>query len=148
MELRRQRLVRFVPFSQLSPEDGDADTRSLAAAPVQPGGYGSLEGGDPAALIAERDAVRRSLAQLPEALRLPLLLSVVGGLSSSEIARLLEIGEVAVRQRLTRARKQFRALYAAESGEAVVETVPAAKERRVPTGMGTHLGRATRSEWG
>src|SRR5712692_9730498 len=64
-------------------------------------------GGDPAEIVAERDAVQRTMAQLPEALRLCLLLSVVGGLSSQEIGRQLALSEAAVRQRLSRARKLF-----------------------------------------
>ncbi len=77
---------------------------------------------DPADLIAERDAVQQTLVQLPETLRLCLLLSVVGGLSSHEIARALHLGEAAVRQRLTRARKLFQRLYLQESGEAITCT--------------------------
>ena len=57
---------------------------------------------DPADLIAERDAVQRTVAQLPETLRLCLVLSVVGGLPSHHIARVLGLGEAAVRQRLSR----------------------------------------------
>ena len=45
------------------------------------------------------------------------LLSVVGNFSSSKIARMLDLQEAAVRQRLARARKQFRQLYALENGE-------------------------------
>ena len=59
------------------------------------------------------------MARLPETLRLCLLLSVVGGLSSHEIARALHLGEAAVRQRLSRARKLFQRLYLLESEEAI-----------------------------
>jgi hypothetical protein len=88
---------------------------------VQPAGYGTQVGQDPADVIAERDAVRHTIAQLPESLRLCLLLSVVGGLSSREIARSLDLSEVAVRQRLSRARKLFQQLYLQESGETLIE---------------------------
>ncbi len=135
MHRRRRNRFRFVPFSQLETEQAGLEVISEAAAPVQEAWYGTQEGGDPAALIAERDAVQRSLARLPESWRIPLLLAVVGGFSSAEIARLLHLREVAVRQRLARARKQFRHLYAAESGEAVIEMIPALKERRVSPGM-------------
>src|SRR5215472_9063256 len=108
MYRRRQRLIRFVPFSEMEREETGADVISNLAAPVQPGGYCTVEGGaDPAYLVAERDAVGRALAGLPDPLRLPLLLSIVGGLSGAEIAHILGVGEAAIRQRLSRARKQF-----------------------------------------
>jgi RNA polymerase sigma-70 factor (ECF subfamily) len=120
MYRRRQRLIQFVPFSQMEPAQADADLISELAAPVQPGGYCTVEGGgDPAYLVAERDAVGRALAGMPDLLRAPLLLSVVGGLPSAEIARILGVGETAVRQRLSRARRQFKVRYAGESGEVV-----------------------------
>jgi predicted ArsR family transcriptional regulator len=57
------------------------------------------------------------MAQLPEALRFCLLLSVVGGLSSQEIGSQLGLSQAAVRQRLSRARKLFQRFYRQESGE-------------------------------
>ena len=74
---------------------------------------------DPADVIPEREAVRRALASMPETLRIPLLLSIVGGFSISEIARILQLREDAARQRLSRARKAFALYYAQESGEVV-----------------------------
>ncbi len=130
MYRRRRNRFRFVPFSQLESEHASLEVISEAAAPVQPAGYGTREGGDPATLIAERDAVQRSLARLPDSWRIPLLLSIVGGFSSAEIARLLQLKEVAVRQRLARARKQFRHLYAGESGEMLIERLSAASSSR------------------
>ena len=79
MHHRRRKRFRFVPFSQLETEHVGFEVKSLAAAPVQPAGYGTPEGGDPATLVAERDAVGRSLARLPDIWRVPLLLSIVGG---------------------------------------------------------------------
>lgn len=117
--------MRVVPFSSLREEEQEEmEIESIGerAAPVQPAGYGMRAAPDPADLIAERDAVQQTLAQLPETLRLCLLLSVVGGLSSHEIARTLHLGEAAVRQRLTRARKLFQRLYLQESGEAITRT--------------------------
>ena len=123
MALRRRRLVRFVPFSALRKEEQDERDDELVGerpAPVQPAGYGMDGAGqDPADLIAERDAVQQVMAQLPETLRLCLVLSVVGGLPSYQIARVLGLGEAAVRQRLSRARKLFQQLYLLESGEAI-----------------------------
>ena len=120
MQRRRRNIFRFIPFSRMQEgkeQETDSETLSEQAAPVQPVGYGVTEAEDPAELIAERDAVQRAMAKLPEALRLCLLLSVVGGLSSAEIAGTLDLKEAAVRQRLVRARKQFQQAYAHESGE-------------------------------
>src|SRR6266849_4097773 len=123
MALRRRRLVRFVPFSALRKEEQDDDELvGERPAPVQPAGYGmDGTGQDPADLIAERDLVQRTMAQLPETLRLCLVLSVVGGLPSHHIARALGLTEAAVRQRLSRARKLFQQLYLLESGEAITD---------------------------
>lgn len=125
MSRRRRSLVRFVPFAILrkeEQEESNADLGGERPAPVQPAGYGMgnvVE--DPADLIAERDMVRCTMAQLPETLRLCLLLSIVAGLSSHEIARALGLSEAAVRQRLSRARKLFQQLYLLESGKALSE---------------------------
>ncbi len=135
MHHRRRKRFRFVPFSQLETEHAGLEVISEAAAPVQPAGYGTPEGGDPATLVAERDAVQRSLARLPDIWRVPLLLSIVGGFSSAEIASLLHLKEVAVRQRLARARKQFRHLYAGESGAVLSEMISAPSSRRQSPGL-------------
>ena len=125
MALRRRRLVRFVPFSALRKEEQDERDDELVGerpVPVQPAGYGmDGTGQDLADLIAERDLVQRTMAQLPEALRLCLVLSIVGGLPSYQIARVLGLNEAAVRQRLSRARRLFQQLYLQESGEAVLD---------------------------
>jgi len=150
MQQRRRSLMRFIPFSRLrqaQQEEDDTDVLGNAIAPVQPAGYGTPDAGDPAAVVAEREAIRRTLVQLPEALRTPLLLSIVGGLSSSEIAALLDVGEAAVRQRLSRARQQFRRLYTAESGDTLVNdaatTVAPGRERRMPAPAGRMPARMT-----
>ncbi len=131
MYRRRQRLMQFVPFSQMETAEAGADVISELAAPVQPGGYCTVEGGgDLAYLVAERDAVGRALAGLPDPLRIPLLLSVVGGLSGAEIARILNVGETAIRQRLSRARRQFQARYVGQSGEVVSDPVAATEHGR------------------
>ena len=116
--------------------------QQLHAAPVQPAGYGGIEPENPAEMVAERDAVARTLARLPETLRVPLLLSVVGGLSSEEIAGILGVGEAAIRQRLSRARRQFKERYAAESGEVVRDTVATTAQQRVfaAPGVNPRLG--------
>ncbi|HCI82239.1 MAG TPA: hypothetical protein DHW02_21405 [Ktedonobacter sp.] len=142
MQRRRRSLFRFIPFSYLQSEQqedvGQEATieRTIAEQrlPIQPGGYASHDIEDPAEHIAEQDAVRRAMASLPENLRLCLLLSVVAGLSAPEIAPLLDINEAAVRQRLTRARKQFQQAYTRESGEQLVETQPERTSSRFANG--------------
>ncbi|HLZ59126.1 MAG TPA: sigma-70 family RNA polymerase sigma factor [Ktedonosporobacter sp.] len=124
MQRRRRNIFRFIPFSHMqeeSQQEVERQTINEQAAPVQPAGYGAREADDPAELIAEQDAVRRTMTKLPEPLRVCLLLSVVGGLSSQEIADLLSMKEAAVRQRLARARKQFQQAYTRESGEEVFD---------------------------
>jgi RNA polymerase sigma factor (sigma-70 family) len=146
MQQRRRSLLRFIPFSHLREaqrEEDDTDWLSAAIAPVQPAGYGTPDAGDPAEEVAEREAIGRTLARLPETLRTPLLLSIVGGLSSAEIAAVLDVGEAAVRQRLSRAREQFRRIYTAESGDTLASDatpmVTPGRERRVSS-QGVPLG--------
>ncbi len=150
IQQRRRSLMRFIPFSRLREaqrEEDDTDLLADAMAPVQPAGYSTPDTGDPAEVVAEREAIQRTLVQLPETLRTPLLLSIVGGLSSSEIAALLDVGEAAVRQRLSRARQQFRRLYTAESGDTLVNdaamTVAPGRERRMPAPAGRMPARMT-----
>ncbi len=148
MQQRRRSLMRFIPFSRLrqaQQEEDDTDLLANTMAPVQPAGYGTPDTGDPAEVVAEREAIRHTLAQIPEALRTPLLLSIVGGLSTSEIAALLNVGEAAVRQRLSRARKQFQRIYTAESGDTLVNDAATmatpGRERRVSvSAQGVPLG--------
>ena len=128
MQQRRRNLFRFIPFSHIHKEEPRAKTTETAtdvldarAAPVQPAGYGITSSEDPAILVTERDAIQRTMARLPETLRVCLLLSVVGSFSTAEIAAILDIQEAAVRQRLARARKQFQQLYALESGEEITD---------------------------
>src|SRR5260370_21277631 len=76
MQQRRRSLIRFIPFSHLRQaqrEEDDTDWLSDAMAPVQPAGYGTPDTGDPAEVVAAREAIRRTLGQLPEAVRTPLL---------------------------------------------------------------------------
>jgi RNA polymerase sigma-70 factor, ECF subfamily len=131
MQRRRRSIFRFIPFSRIQKEESSESEGSIQqtgmdilnerAAPVQPAGYGAIESIDLEAFVAEQDAVQRTLARLTEPLRLCLLLSVIGQFSTREIARILDIEEAAVRQRLGRARKQFQSFYERESGEEVVD---------------------------
>jgi RNA polymerase sigma-70 factor (ECF subfamily) len=125
MQRRRRALFRFIPFSYLRQESqvGEQEVERVESVlaeqrvPVQPGGYASREVEDPAGQVAEQDAVRRAMALLPEASRACLLLSITAGLSTAEIATLLDMQEATVRQRIARARKQFQQAYTRESGE-------------------------------
>lgn len=149
MQRRRRNIFRFIPFSALQKrkhtEQADvteieAETLNEQAAAVQPAGYGAKESNDPAELIAERDAVQRSLSRLPEALRACLLLAIIGDFSTSEIAHMLDLQEAAVRQRLSRARKQFQQIYLLESGEEISDDqVP------TPTASKKHSEKAAES---
>jgi RNA polymerase sigma-70 factor, ECF subfamily len=150
IQQRRRSLMRFIPFSRLresQQEEDDTDLLADAMAPVQPAGYSTPDTGDPAEVVAEREAIQSTLVQLPETLRTPLLLSIVGGLSSSDIAAVLDVGKAAVRQRLSRARQQFRRLYTAESGDTLVNdaamTVAPGRERRIPAPAGRMPARMT-----
>lgn len=122
MQRRRDALIRLVPFSQVQRENDEEepagpDVVQEYAFSVQPAGYGARMPVDPAVIVSEREAVRHALASVPESLRIPLLLSIIGGFSISEIAKILQLREDAVRQRLSRARKAFGQYYAQESGE-------------------------------
>ena len=142
MSLRRRRIVRFVPFAALRKEEQEERDGELVGerpAPVQPAGYG-MDGAvqDPADLIAERDLIHRTMAQLPETLRLCLVLSIVGGLPAHHIARVLGLSETAVRQRLSRARKLFQQLYLLESGETLLDGSSLTQQVEVPDRRLTH----------
>jgi RNA polymerase sigma-70 factor (ECF subfamily) len=131
MQRRRASLFRFIPFSRMEkPHAESGQTVSNAspgpidteAAPVQPAGYGAHMQADLESMTAERDAVQRAMQQISPPLRECLLLSIIGQFSTAEIARMLDIEEAAVRQRLARARKQFQQVYAQVGGEELIDT--------------------------
>ncbi len=135
MAWRRQKL-RALPFSVLP--SGRENTNGDGEAPAP---YEEMTGeDDPGTLIAERDLVQRCLSQLSATYRIPLLLSIVAGFSSQEIARLLGLQEATVRQRLARARKAFQAVYSRESGEQVLTPEHAASTARHVSRSADHLG--------
>ena len=70
--------------------------------------------GDPATNIAESDAVRVALDEMPVKQRSALLLRAVYGFSVSELARALDCSEAAAKMTLSRARERFRAHYRQE----------------------------------
>jgi RNA polymerase sigma-70 factor (ECF subfamily) len=78
--------------------------------------------GDPA-LASDGDAglvdLRRAIMQLPDDYREPLVLQVLGGLSTSEIAAELKLTQAAVLTRLFRARNRLRSIYGLQPAEDV-----------------------------
>lgn len=82
---------------------------------------GMLEGDDApgssdiARRIVERDTMRAVLLQLSPKRRAALVLREVYGLSTAEVGEALGMSEPAVRMALSRAREQFRELYAREN---------------------------------
>ena len=78
--------------------------------------------GDPA-LAIEGDAglldLRRAIMQLPDEYREPLVLQVLGGFSTAEIAAELGLTQAAVLTRLFRARNRLRTIYGLEAAEDV-----------------------------
>jgi len=128
MQHRRRMLFRFIPFSQMRKEKQSDETDEIQGALIQPAGYGATESNDPAELIAERDAIQRTIARLTETLRVCLTLSVIGNFSTAEIAHMLDLEEATVRQRLARARKQFQQFYALESGEHISDALAPAHD--------------------
>ena len=148
MQRRRRAIFRFIPFSLMQKEEqkekgyeSDTDVLNERAAPLQPAGYGAAEGVDLETLVAEQDTVQRTMARLTETLRLCLLLSVVAHLSTAEIAEMLHLEEATVRQRLARARKQFKHFYALESGEEVIDNANAAHDVDATQRHQNHLER-------
>lgn len=130
MQRRRDSLFRFIPFSRMenarkestqTASGAPTDVIDQEAAPLQPAGYGAHMQADLESVAAERDAVQRVMQQISPPLRECLLLSIIGQFSAAEIARMLNIEEAAVRQRLARGRKQFQQLYARVGGEELID---------------------------
>jgi RNA polymerase sigma-70 factor (ECF subfamily) len=113
MVQRRQRTLRFIAFADLQPGRSESEQ----ATEVPPAYEAFADADEFETTIAERDVVARCMRQLPATLRTPLLLSLVAGFPSGEIAGMLRLREPTVRQRLARARKTFQRLYAQECGE-------------------------------
>jgi RNA polymerase sigma-70 factor (ECF subfamily) len=76
--------------------------------------------GDPALAIdgdAGLEDLRRAILQLPDEYREPLVLQVLGGLTTAEIAAELDLTQPAVLTRLFRARNRLRTIYGLEAAE-------------------------------
>lgn len=92
--LRRRRLVQWLPLLE---RDRSSDTQK-----------------GPENAASQRDAVQRTLAQLPPSYRAVLILYSVDGYSTVEISEMLGISQGAVKTRLCRARDKFRQAYGEE----------------------------------
>lgn len=88
-------------------------TLDLGAADVH-----TLAAPDPAARMAQRDAIEAALLALPKRLRAALILRDVYGYHADEIASMLQVSRPAAKMAVSRAREQFRAQYShEEAGE-------------------------------
>jgi RNA polymerase sigma-70 factor (ECF subfamily) len=96
--LRRRRLIRWLPLLHAR----DQHDSSVMA----PDDMASLE---------QRLDIQRALNRLPTDLRTPLLLYSYQGLSTAEIAEIMQISRSAVKMRLQRARQVFEDHYAREN---------------------------------
>jgi len=137
MQHRRQKAMRFLAFADL--QAGQETIGRCEDIPTE--SYEEMqETGNLETLIAERDTVQRCMEQLPETLRIPLLLSVVAGFSQRELAGMLLLNEATVRQRLSRARKAFQRLYAQECGVYIPIGEMASRSRSGVSRLRGHLG--------
>jgi RNA polymerase sigma-70 factor (ECF subfamily) len=94
---RRARLVRWFPIQQVENEP-------------------ALCMPDSTDCIADQLLVRSALARLSLDYRMPLVLHLCEGLSTVEIAEVLNISQGAVKMRLSRAREQFRRALQEQAG--------------------------------
>ena len=102
MHWRRGRLRRLVSLEWLT---GRVDAAESA-----------LQCADASAESEERELIERALAALSPALREALVLHSGWGFRSDEVALILGIGPAAARQRIGRAKEQFRLRYRALGG--------------------------------
>lgn len=72
---------------------------------------------DPAAHVAERDAIEAALLLLPKRMRAALILRDVYGYRSDEIANVLKVSRAAAKMTISRARDQFRASFLQETDQ-------------------------------
>jgi RNA polymerase sigma-70 factor (ECF subfamily) len=105
--LRRRKRFTWLSLTETVPSPG-ASSSDRWARPELP----DLSGQDVAADVAERDAVWKTLAELPPRWRSVLLLQATAGFEVREIATQLGLSEANVRKILFRAKERFRALHA------------------------------------
>jgi RNA polymerase sigma-70 factor, ECF subfamily len=116
-ELRRRRLIRFLPFTG----DSRGTTPSAESLVMEARLSGEME---------------RALARIPERQRAALLLAELHDLTGVELADAMGVSHVAARALLTRARESLRQALAAERKEQVESDArnDAGRERRRPWG--------------
>ena len=105
--LRRRKHFTWLPLTAVEPESG-ASSSDRWTRPETP----TLPSYDFAVGVAERDAVWRTLAELPPRWRSVLLLQATAGFEVAEIAAQLGLSEANVRKILFRAKERFRELHA------------------------------------
>lgn len=115
--LRRRKRFTLLPLTVIEPEAG-ANSSDRWVRPELP----DLPGHDFSASVVERDAVWKTLAELPPRWRSVLLLQTTGGFEVREIAAQLGLSEANVRKIIFRAKERFRALHAQH--EAADQTRP------------------------
>jgi RNA polymerase sigma-70 factor, ECF subfamily len=105
--LQRRKRFTWLPLTAVepSPNAGSSDRWTRPELP-------DLPSQDLAADVAERDAVWKTLSELPPRWRSVLLLQGTGGFEVREIAAQLSLSEANVRKMLFRAKERFRALHA------------------------------------
>jgi RNA polymerase sigma factor (sigma-70 family) len=101
-EWRRQRIRRLLSLEWLCDNGGEQE--------------GALSHGDSAPRAHERDLIQQVLDHLSPTLREALLLHSLCGFSGEETAAILGIAPPAARQRIARAKEQFRQRYRAANG--------------------------------
>ena len=104
--LRRRKRFTWLPLAETAPSPG-ASSSDRWMRPELP----DISGPDFAADVAERDAVWKTLAELPPRWRSVLLLQATAGFAVREIATQLGLSEANVRKILFRAKERFRALH-------------------------------------
>ena len=105
--LRKRKRFAWLPLTAVEPESGASSSdRWTRPAPPMPPSYDFAVG------VAERDAVWRTLAELPPRWRSVLLLQATAGFEVHEIAAQLGLSEANVRKILFRAKERFRELHA------------------------------------
>lgn len=105
--LHRRKRFTWLPLAVVEPPPG-ADSSDQWTRPELP----DLPDHDFVVDMAERDAVWKTLAELPPRWRSVLLLQATGGFEVREIAAQLGLSEANVRKILFRAKERFRALHA------------------------------------
>lgn len=105
--LHRHRRFTWLPLTAVESHDS-ADSSDRWVRPNLP----DLPEYDFAVSVAERDAVWKTLAELPPRWRSVLLLQTTGGFEVGEIAVQLGLSEANVRKIVFRAKERFRALHA------------------------------------